>query len=124
MNDNLSFTELNRGSKRRRPIQRSMSDRRDKDANETLGFKDTTALRAKHVRPSPQQLFQRPVSLLCQRPSSPPPKLPISTPTRTAPAIPQRPPRQQSKYSLYIFFKHFIPFRFFVHNFCLILFLS
>lgn len=96
-------TELNRGSRRRKPIQRSMSDRRDKDANGAPGFKDTTALRAKAVRASPQQLFQRPISLVCQRPSSPPPKLPTENMRRTSPAIPQRPPRQQSELHSSIF---------------------
>lgn len=89
---------MNRGSQRRKPIQRSMSDRRDRGINEKLNFKDTTALRTKQVRASPQQLFQKPLISICQRPTSPPPKLPTDNNSKKSPAIPQRPPRQQSNF--------------------------
>lgn len=90
--------ELNRGSQRRKPIQRSMSDRRDRDINEKLNFKDTTALRTKQVRANPQQLFQKPLISTCQRPTSPPPKLPTDNNSKKSLAVPQRPPRQQSNF--------------------------
>lgn len=70
---------------------RSMSDRRVRVSNDTLHFKDTTALRTKQHRVSPQQIFQKPTILACQRPTCPPPKLPDNQST-----IPLRPPRQQS----------------------------
>lgn len=72
---------------------RSMSDRREKDADETFNFKDTTALRAKPQRICSQQLFQKSTGTLRQRPSCPPPQLPIFTQNQSAP---QRPPRHQS----------------------------
>lgn len=71
-----------------------MSDRRDKDSNDNLNFKDTTALRTKQVRASPQQLFQKSFTSTLTRPTSPPPKLPSFNKNQGAP---QRPPRQQSK---------------------------
>ncbi|XP_055307571.1 uncharacterized protein LOC129571745 isoform X2 [Sitodiplosis mosellana] len=85
-------------SQRRKPVMRSMSDRRDKDSNEAPNFKDTTALRTKSKRASPQQLFQKPngssYPTEIARPTCPPPKLPIFCHNKTAP---QRPPRQQRK---------------------------
>lgn len=98
-----SFADLGRLNRRMNPIQRSMSDRRDRDASEKLNFKDTTALRTKVVRVSPQQLFQqRPLSLTLNRPTIPPPKLPAVG--RSQLNQPQRPPRHQSRS-----FQHILP---------------
>lgn len=73
-----------------------MSDRRDRDTNEQLNFKDTTALRTKPTRVSPQQLFQqRPLSFTLNRPTIPPPQLPAAG--RSQLNQPQRPPRHQSR---------------------------
>lgn len=84
-------------SRRRKSINRSLSDRRIPDLKEDIKFKDTTALRAKPIRLSPQQLFQKHLSPT--RPSSPPPKLPTTAPSKAKqpPPIPVRPPRQQRK---------------------------
>lgn len=95
---------LKRVSQRRKPVVRSISDRRDKDPNEALNFKDTTALRTKSKRACPQQLFQRPIRTVYStgiaRPTCPPPKLPD---VRQNSDTPQRPPRQQSsKFFLFL----------------------
>lgn len=71
---------------------RSMSDRRDRDLNEA-NFKDTTALRTKSKRASPQQIFQKTNGTIYHRPLHPPPKLPDISHNQIAPL---RPPRQQS----------------------------
>lgn len=85
-----------RASQRRNTAMRSMSDRRAKDTNGDLNFKfiDTTALRTKSKRATPQQLFHRPT---CQPPT--PPTL-LDTNGHKTP--PQRPPRQQNSNIFFI----------------------
>lgn len=90
-----SHLDLTKSTQRRKPVIRSMSDRREKDANETFKFKDTTALRTKSHRGCSQQLFQKTGGTLRQRPSCPPPKLPELPHNQNAP---QRPPRHQSNH--------------------------
>lgn len=86
--------------KRVRPkknLQRSLSDRRLPDIKDDINFKDTTALRTKPSRSSPDQIFSKSTTNLL-RPSEPPPKLPDNVRSN----IPQRPPRQNSKLNSYV----------------------
>lgn len=92
-------------------MHRSLSDRRVPHLKEDINFKDTTALRAKPIRSSPRNLFQK--QFTSARPSSPPPQLPSNSITKITPV---RPPRQQSKFhgilqkifNLVFFFANFI----------------